>query len=235
MKKHRRYLAIGIVAMSLLLSGCGNPIYELTEDEEALIVNYAAYILAKHNVYQQDGISNVYIGDIESEEDSKDTSTQKPDDTQLPSEGNSEGNTEKPADNAVSIADAVELPVGLSISYVNSSIIDHVKEGDGYSVDAGEGFTFYVMTFKIENTTEQDIAIDNASIHPVFKLSCGKVNTKSSVSFLSADLSTYQNVVKAGESVETFLLFKVNAADAEKIINPTLQITIDDVTKNVEL
>ena len=235
MKKHRRYLAIGIAAMSLLLSGCGTPLYELTEDEEALIVNYAAYILAKHNVYQQDGISNVYIEGLESEEDSKDTSTQKPEDTQRPSGGDVNGDGEKPADNTVSIADAVELPVGLTISYVTSSVMDYIKEGEGYSVDAGEGFTFYVMTFKIENTTSQDIAIDNAAIHPVFKLSSGSINTKSSVSFLSADVSTYQNTIGAGETVETMLLFKVNAEDAQKIANPTLQITIDNVTKNVEL
>ena len=235
MKKHRRYLAIGIVAMSLLLSGCGTELYELTEDEEAIIVNYAAYILAKHNVYQQDGISNVYIEDVESEVESEDTQTEQPEDTQKPSSDNTEGDTDKPANNTVSIADAIELPVGLTISYMKSTIMNHVKEGEGYSVDAGEGFTFYVMTFKIENTTNQDITIDNTAIHPVFKLSSGSINTRSSVSFLSADLSTYQNTIGAGESVETMLLFKVNVDDAEKISNPTLQIMIDDVTKNVEL
>ena len=236
MKKYRRFLAIGLVALSLMLSGCGTQLYELTAEEEELIVKYAAHFVAKHNIYQKDGITGVDADAVEEEsEESADSETQSPDNTQLPS-GSGDGNgTEEPDDDTISIADAIGLPDGLILTYTGNSITNYVMEGEGYSVDAGEGFTFYVMTFSLENTTEQDIAEDNASTHPVFKMTSGSIATKSSVSFLSADLSTYTNTISAGETVETILLFKINASDAEKVTNPVLQITIDGETKNVKL
>lgn len=234
MRKYTKILAIGLVTASLMLSGCGTEVYELTADEEALIVKAAAYYVAKHNVYQKDGVSNVYIEESETEE-ANDSTTQKPDDT-TPSGGNNTENNGKPTDsNVTTLASAAGMDSGLKVTYVGSSVADHVEEGISYSVDAGAGFTFYVMTFKIENTTTQAITVDNAASLPVFKLTSGTISTKSSVSFLSTDFSTYQGTIDVGQSVETVLLFKINATDADKVSNPTLQITIDGVTKTVEL
>ena len=46
MKKQKRYLFIGVAVASLLLSGCGTQLYELTKEEEDLIVHSAAYFVA---------------------------------------------------------------------------------------------------------------------------------------------------------------------------------------------
>lgn len=235
MKKHRRFLAMGLVAISLMLSGCGTPLFELTADEEELIVKYAAQFVAKHNIYQKDGISGVNLEVWEEEtEENNNSETQNPDDTQLPS-GGGDSNPDDSDKDVTTMAAAIGLADGLTITYAGNSITDYVKEGAGYSVDAGEGFTFYVMKFNLKNTTEQDMEVDNVSSHPTFKLTSGSIVTKSSVSFLSADLSTYKGTIKAGETVELMLLFKVNAGDAEKISNPTLQITMDGATKKVKL
>lgn len=235
MKKHRRFLAMGLVAISLMLSGCGTPLYELTADEEELIVKYAAQFVAKHNIYQKDGVSGVDIEAWEEEsEESSNSETQDSEDTQLPS-GSGDSNPDNTDKDVTSMAAAIGLADGLMLTYAGDSVTDYVKEGAGYSVDAGEGFTFYVMKFHLKNTTEQDIEVDNVSSHPSFKLTSGSIVTKSSVSFLSTDLSTYKGTIKAGETVELMLLFKVNAGDAEKISAPVLQITIDGVTKKVKL
>ncbi len=226
MRKHTKILAIGLIAASLMLGGCGTEVYELTADEEALIVNAAAYYVAKYNVYQKDGVSNVYIDETESEE-SEESTTQKPED--------SDNSNNSVTSNVISIAEAVGISDGLKVTYVGSSVADHVDEGSSYSVDAGAGFTFYIMTFKIENTATQDITVNNAVKLPVFKLTSGKISTKSSISFLSTDFSTYQGTIGPGESVETVLLFKINASDADKITDPVIQIIIDGVTKTIKL
>lgn len=57
MKKGIRLLAV-LSAALFLLGGCGTPLYELTEEEEDLIVQGAAYMLSKYNIYQKDGMNS---------------------------------------------------------------------------------------------------------------------------------------------------------------------------------
>ena len=225
MKKHRRFLAMGLICLSLLLSGCGTPLFELTADEEALIIKYAAHFVAKHNIYQKDGIINVVPEEFETETESADTN--EPDGTDT----SSEGETEK----LPSITETVGMPKGISLVYVENYITNHVKEGVAYSVDAGEGFTYYVLKFQMKNGTSEPIEVDNASVHPTFKLTQDEIVTKSAVTFLSTDLSTYKGTIGAGESVDVILLFKVKEADAAKISTPTLEVIIDGEAKIVKL
>ena len=91
------------------------------------------------------------------------------------------------------------------------------------------------MKFAIQNTSEEDVVVDNAAIHPVFKLISGNLSVKSEVTFLTTDFSTYQGSIKAGESIETILLFEVSESQAEQITAPELQISIDNEIKNVKL
>lgn len=235
MKRNRRVLAMGLVAITLMISGCGTSLFELTADEEELIVKYAAQFVAKHNIYQKDGISGVNIEIWEKETgENNNSETSNPDDTQLPS-GGGDSNPDDSDKSVTTMAAAIGLADGLTVTYAGDFITDYVKESAGYSVDAGEGFTFYVMKFNLKNTTGQDMEVDNVSLAPTFKLTSGSIVTKSSVSFLAADLSTYKGTVKAGETVELILLFKVNEGDAEKISDPALQIIMDSATIKVKL
>ena len=53
MKKIKRYLFAAVAAMMLFLTGCGTELYELTAEEEQLIIHSAAYFVAKHNIRTQ--------------------------------------------------------------------------------------------------------------------------------------------------------------------------------------
>ena len=57
MKKRMQFLAI-LLASTFVLGGCGTSMYELTDDEEDLIVSAAANAVAKHNVFQMDGMTD---------------------------------------------------------------------------------------------------------------------------------------------------------------------------------
>ena len=220
MRKHRRFLAMGLVCVSLLLSGCGTSLYELTADEEALIVKYAAHFVAKHNIYQKDGIS-VEVAEDESEEND----SQTPDDTQNPDQGE--------VDKRPSVVEAMNLPKGISLVYKESYIADHITI-PSYSVGAGEGFTFYILKFQMKNDTDKAIEVDNYSKNISFKLTSGTISSTSK-NDLILSLDAYMGTVEAGESVDVFLLFKVKAADAEKISEPTIDLLDGKTTKPVKL
>ena len=54
----------------ITLTGCGTKLYDMTDAEQSLIANYSAYVVAKHNIYQQDGMTNATEkrGDMEDTE-----------------------------------------------------------------------------------------------------------------------------------------------------------------------
>ena len=58
----KKVLLSGLLLLSAgALYGCGETPYELEPNEEAIIVNYAAHIVAKYNMKQPEGYQYVYI------------------------------------------------------------------------------------------------------------------------------------------------------------------------------
>lgn len=232
MKKYKKFLLLCISACMLLLSGCGTELYELTEEEEELVVHYAAYIVAKHNIQQKDGAINVYVEeDTTSEESSSGTELETEDGSEVDGESGEAGDVT----GSITLAEAIGHSQDLTITYNGSYIADNYVEGSVYSIDAGAGKTFYVMKFMFTNPTAVDVYVDNVSLNPSFKIKTDSLEIKSEVTFLMTDLSTYVGMVPAGQSVETVLLFEVPLEGAEQIVNPTLQIIVNSEKKVVKL
>lgn len=218
-----------------LLSGCGTELYELTAEEEDLIVHYAAYIVAKHNIQQKDGAINVYV---EEDTTTEETETPTESETETDSEigGGSGGDGEGgEASGEITLAEAIGHSQDLTITYGGSYVADNYIEGSAYSVDADAGKTFYIMKFTLTNTTGADVYVDNVSLNPSFKIKTENLEIKSEVTFLLTDLSTYVGTIAAGQSVETVLLFEVPLEGAEQIADPTLQIIVNNEIKVVKL
>ena len=55
----KKKISLPLMAVSaiLLLGGCGTQMYDLSEDEENLVVQYSAHILAMYNIEQKDGMT----------------------------------------------------------------------------------------------------------------------------------------------------------------------------------
>ena len=106
MKSYKRLLFICIAACSLFLGGCGDALHELTVEEESLIVHYAAYAVAKHNIQQKDGMSGVLIPEAEPENtESVDTpDSTEVDDTQTPEGQGGTSDTPQVEDTTVTMA-----------------------------------------------------------------------------------------------------------------------------------
>lgn len=230
MKNFKRFLYIGVAMMMLFFTGCGTQLYEMTPEEEDLIVHSAAYFVAKHNIQQKDGVNGVPLPESFEEEE-----TESEQETEGDGAGGESEDSSKPAENEVTLAELIGHKDTLKVSFEGSYVENSYMEGSAYIVDADAGKTFYVMKFKMTNITNQDVTVDNASKSPIVKLVSEAVTVKSEVTFLTSDFSTYQGTIKAGESVETILLFEVSESVAEQIKAPTLQITVGNLTKNLKL
>lgn len=93
----KKKISLPVMAVSaiLLLGGCGTQMYDLSEDEENLVVQYSAHILAKYNIEQKDGMTAA------SSEETQETQKQ---DSQMPESQNTQS-----ADNNMA-SDATEKP-----------------------------------------------------------------------------------------------------------------------------
>ena len=68
-----------MTAMAMLLGGCGDAPYELTESEEDIIVNYSAHVVTKFNTDQKQGLTYVNMDAVEDMEE-----TEQVQDAELP-------------------------------------------------------------------------------------------------------------------------------------------------------
>lgn len=239
MKRHKKYLLVCTAACSLLLGGCGESLHEMTAEEEDLIVHYAAYVVAKHNIQQKDGMSNVFLEEEEqvSEKPTDSEQEELPEDTSE-TEGTAAGT---PAENnqadsmGISLADAIGHGENLAIACTGGYVTDNYVEGAAYSIDAATGKTFYVMEFELTNITQEDVQVENLTKGLAFRMTSGELSVKSEVTFLTTDFSTYCGTIPAGQSVKTVLLFEIPDTEAESVAEPNLQIITDKETKNIKM
>lgn len=236
MKGYKRLLFVCIAACSLFLGGCGDALFELTAEEEELIIHYAAYVTAKHNIQQKDGMSGVYVPD-EIEEDSEAAdSTESLENGQGSGDGtDGSGEGQQAGESKISLAEAIGHGSDLVITFSGGSFSDNYIEGSVDSGDAPAGYTYYIMKFVIINITQEDVVLNNISLRPGFKMTAGDLAVSAEETFLMSDFSTYMGTISAGKSVEAVLLFKVPESAVDKITEPALQIIINNESKNVKL
>lgn len=223
MRQHKKSLVICMAACSLLLGGCGEPLHELTAEEEDLIVHYSAYVLAKHNIQQKDGMSSIIVSEEDIYDDDDESET-KNEETNVPVE-----------DTGISLAEAIGHGSDLSIVYTGSYVTDNYIEGSVYSIDAAEGKTFYIMKFLLTNITDKEVEVENVTKEFSFYLKSGDLGVKSKSTFLMSDFSTYYGTISPKESVEAILLFEVSEKEAGSITTPSLQIIINEETKKLKM
>ena len=64
--RKKRVLFLGIsLLLCFAFSGCGDEMYSLTEEEEQLIVDYSAKVVAKYNKASDVGVSKLYFSSDE--------------------------------------------------------------------------------------------------------------------------------------------------------------------------
>lgn len=207
-----------LLASALIMQGCGEAPVTLTEQEEAVIVNYSAHVVAKYNRRQPDGLCYVSPEKLQEEEQETETETESEtaEDTQG---GSSKTSGEKHSSDAAaetkSMAEALGLS-GVSVNYNGSEYKDSYVQPGTYALDATAGKKFLVLNFTITNTGDSDAAIDVLDKQPTILLQMGdstKVTAKTTI--LLNDLSTYQDTIPAGGSSDVVLLFEVPEDNGE--------------------
>lgn len=233
-----RNIKMAAVAFTAIitLTGCGTQLYDMTDAEQSLIANYSAYVVAKHNIYQQDGMTNATEDTEKVDEVSPDNSHSQDNKTSETGNDKSSNSQKEPAasqEKKVSLAEATGYG-SLDITYNGATESDVYNEGSYYSMTAGSGNTFAIMKFTLKNPTGEDINVDMFGNARTYKATFpdGKEYTAEGT-FLTYSLNTFQGTVKAGGSVDVVLLFKIPQGTA--CDNITMSVIKDNEKSLIEL
>ena len=90
-RNRKSLLSVVLLAGVLVMTGCGEEPYELQDNERAVIVNYAAHIIAKYNVKQPEGYRYVFP----KAEDETEETDEQPQETQTEDAQTEETQTEQ--------------------------------------------------------------------------------------------------------------------------------------------
>ncbi len=239
-----------LIAAAVLLTGCGEEMAPLTESEEAIVIQYSAGTLAKHNSYQQEGMTALYPEEEEEQEEEQEPEEKKEEKKTESEEKNKKEETDskdKKEDNKekdtaqteeagqLTLSEALAVS-GVEVSYKDYSVSSSYKQGEYFSLDAAAGNTFLIMNMNITNTGSQAVDCDLLTKQPIFTLKLNQgAGVKNEVTILSNDLSTYVGKLEPGQTDTAVLLFEVPEKTAESISSVQLSVQMNQKTNQIKL
>lgn len=243
-----KILTIGVAGFCL--TGCGNAIPEMTEQQQELVVEFAAGELLKFD--QAHATRLVPLEMIQEEEDQEEMST--PEENAEPSADEANENEEHgedgiPADDAVVIDQTQEaLPesideflglTGVSITYTGHELTDsyppEAADEVYFFMSATENNKLLVLKFQVENTTGGDMELDFAHSQTRYKIVVNGTEQNALTTMLLNDMAYYEGTLAAGESIELVLVGEVSNEQADQITSLELTMKSVDDTATISL
>ncbi len=223
MNVKKRILGGVLLLLCVFCTGCSAQLYDLTDEEEEMIVLYSAKIVSKYNRAQDTGYCYAREPEESADEEEPETDTEP-----QPEEGAGE---EPP-----SFSDIVAVD-GLQFEYQGYDIAAEYTSDDIALPAAEEGSSYLILHILATNTTAQDLTVDLLSSPITYTLSLNDNVSAECISTLSMeDLSTYYNrSFAAGTTDDTVLLFQVKTEYLQEITSLALQVEKQGQTYNVIL
>lgn len=240
---------VGVVVMAAgLLTGCIDHMPDMTEEQSALIAEYAADMLLKYSpnydyrIADEEALVEEKAEDVTEEASSEQTTIEV--ETQV---GTEETRTEtKNAEEALNVIDASEADFAetfgmedVAIRYDSMELCTTYPAEEtsaGFAVSAAQGNTLIVMHFTIENTSETDVTCDlfEKDFEVSMNLNGGNYKKVSSTMLVN-DFTTYIEEIPAGESKEAVIVAEVGEITEDEITSCTFRITSGGVSITAKL
>ncbi len=255
MKIRRLFLVNSILCFSLLFTGCGEPLYTMTPEEEAIITLYASKTVSKFNKNQLIGIANARVkpGEleeiVEEEEEVIETDEENPDLELDPETGEpiiptdeseeteaqeGEANSEPEADSGYSFTDAIGIP-GVEFSCEEFEVTPEYKTNN-FVLSKVNGKQYLVLHIKATNTASSSVDFSQYNTGKKYTLSLNKGAEESTVfTPLSNDLAMYNGILKGGDSKDFILVFLFSNSSVEDITSLKLFVNSDGTTRGTTI
>lgn len=236
----RKLFVILASVMLFTMSGCVEKI-DLDEEQEAKFIGYSVYAVLEHDKNYMIGLNTVEDSADDSAEPSTDSQqgTTEPG-TQNPTGGENNGETGNSGSTATTVSMDEALAIdGISVRYKNFEVCDIYPKSDGtpvFTIKAYSGHKLVVLKFDMTNTTDADMNVDIHSKDFIFKGIFNKsIKTNAHITLLPEAMNTYNSTIKAGETVETVLVFEMSDGYVTNLSDIQLEIKSESGSKSVKI
>lgn len=234
---------LAVVCSALIATGCGNSIPEMTEEQQELVVEYAAGVVLKHDKNYEGKLVELTL----EEDDAKETETPSlPEDEEVSEIVESEAedvvvidNTENLEETTYTIESFLQLDT-FRITYMGFEISDfypNENESDDlyFIMNATDGNKLLILKFLTENISDMDAELNIAKSNVRFKIDVDGVTKNALTTMLLNDLAYYNGTLAAGESTELILVCEVSEMQSEEISSLSLIVKSVDNTATISL
>lgn len=216
------------VAASLCMTACGSTIPDMTEEQEAMIVEYAAGLLLKYD--------RNYHGRLLEEDELAEAEQKEAERLEKLAAEEAVEEPEEIAEETTQVVDVSEEPEvityrsieefygidGVAINYAGYELKDMYPD-DGadnmfFAMNASSGCKLVVLHFDVENISGQDKGLDMLTLETKFKLSFSGESPKYALTtMLTNDLASYKGTIAAGSSEQLVLVAELQEDKAQSI------------------
>ncbi len=226
-KKMRPFIILLAGTLIVSLSGCGNTIPALSEEQEALVVEYASTAVLKHDANYQGKLVDLSTLKNEEETPEEETMQATAEETDIPKEPEQ---MQEPQQDVLSAeqaeaeiqADAEQI-LGLqdvSLTYSGYEVDEfYPKNGNEiyFVMNATPGNNLLVVKFTLRNllNEEQDIQIQPGTVRVKIIMNGEEKNALTTM--LLNDLATYQGTLGPNEETELVVVGEYPVEDLQVI------------------
>lgn len=245
-QKYMRLAVVGLMALTFM-TGCGNQIPDLTEEQAKQVGEYAAITLLKYDANHRSRLVDASV--IEAH-DAKEKELEE-----LAAQATPEPAPEgmKPVEDTPviddsgndlvsevsSLDDIYELPEGVAIAYRGYQVCDSYTgeaSGDAFALDAATGKKLLVLKFNIANQSGNVQNVDLFSKTSTYGVTInGTYSEDALTTILMDDISTYINTMQAGEGKDLVLLVEIEESMAGNISTVSLNLKNESKTSTIQL
>lgn len=242
-----KVFTIGIVGV--FLTGCGSTIPEMTEEQQELVVEYAAGELLK---YDKNHVAKLVALEADQEKKSEETEPVTAPPASDVSESEKDNDEEKggvPADEVTVIDQTEEAPpasveefLGLDdvkISYAGYETADNYPEETSeeafFFMNATANNKLIVLKFQVENLSAEEKELDLAQSQIRYKIIVDGKEQNALITMLLNDMAYYQGTLAPQESVELVLVGEIPSEQVDQITSLELTMKSVDETATISL
>lgn len=238
--RKRNSMGIAFLMTTVLtLSACGSTVPEMSEEQNAQIVEYAAGLLLKYDENQHSRLIEETeaeeTGAEEAQQADAQTEDRQEEETAIPQSGEEPEIVDNTVDEtAVERSRSIEEFYGLEgveIRYTGFELKDSYPDNDSapdelyLAMNATSGCKLLVLNFDAVNTSGQEVNLNMVSAGAKFKISLnGEAPRYALTTMLLNDLGSYTGTIAAGETERLVLIGEIPADKADSIQSVSLSM-----------
>ena len=243
----KKFMGGAVLLSAALLTGCGNEIPEMSQQQQELFVEYAVGKTLKYDKNHESRLVELTLeeetGQVPAEEE-----------VSQPAPPEEEGSTQQEQTEAdvddVEIIDntdgvvtnpTIEEFLGLDsvkFTYTGYETVSTYPEQEGelfFAMDATEGNQLVVLKFLAENISGGETALDIMQSNTRFKIAINGTEKNALTTLLLNDLAYYQGTLAPGEGTELVLVCEVPSGQVNEITTLGLTMKNGDMIATIGL